>query len=221
MIREWERTVKKFSHRWDDEDEAFDAALDIVMSHNDAPMEEGEDEEIDVELAREWAYQLMKHVGKPYGGKHWRAATEEEPTGDPGRREVLSSLQKRAEKTALQKEAKLSLRAQATSNPPGIAVYVTVPPFIGDIKKLNDRVLDQLYDVVEKAVEKASGSGSTKMTHAIFPGDIDALELDVASGKGLHIMVHFSEIELTDLSKRTITTPGMAVLRDAAKGIRQ
>jgi hypothetical protein len=91
---------------------------------------------------------------------------------------------------------------------------VTVPPFIGDIKKLNDRVLDQLYDVVAKAIEKASGH---KMTYALWlPEGIDALELDVASGKGLHITVHFSEIELANG-----TTPSMTVLRDAAKGIRQ
>ena len=130
------------------------------------------------------------------------------PTGDPGRKAILA---------ALQKEAKLGLQAVPTSNPPGIAVYVTVPPFIGGIKKLNDRVLDQLYDVVAKAIEKASGQ---EMLYALYPGDIDDLELDVASGKGLHIVVHFSEIELAEAAFKG-TTPSMTVLRDAAKGIRQ
>tara|TARA_R110000824_G_scaffold11496_1_gene50100 strand:- start:1710 stop:2057 length:348 start_codon:yes stop_codon:yes gene_type:complete len=66
MVREWKCEVKRHGDRWDDEDEAFDEAFDFVMNHDDAPMDDDDPEELDVELARKWTYQLLEQVGKPY-----------------------------------------------------------------------------------------------------------------------------------------------------------
>ena len=62
-----------------DRDERFDEAFDFVTSHDDAPMEPDEPEEIDVERAREWTDQLLDETGHSYHPKR----KGENPRGNP------------------------------------------------------------------------------------------------------------------------------------------
>ena len=66
-----------------DRDERFDEAFDFVTSHDDAPMEPDEPEEIDVELAREWTYQLLDETGHSYHPKRKKAKGEDNPRENP------------------------------------------------------------------------------------------------------------------------------------------
>jgi len=51
------------------DDEAFDAAFDTICSHADRPTYE--DGETNIERAREWSYELLASLGRPYGCGKW------------------------------------------------------------------------------------------------------------------------------------------------------
>ena len=48
----------------DDDDDRFDDAFDFVLAEDDVPWEDDDDEA--VECMREWAYELLRLIGRPY-----------------------------------------------------------------------------------------------------------------------------------------------------------
>ena len=53
----------------DDDDDRFDDAFDFVLELPEDVMPWNDEyEEADVDCVREWAYELLRRIGKPYGG---------------------------------------------------------------------------------------------------------------------------------------------------------
>ena len=55
----------------ENDDEAFDEAFDAITNHADRPT--CEDGETNIERAREWSYELLASLGRPYGCGKWGA----------------------------------------------------------------------------------------------------------------------------------------------------
>lgn len=71
MLQEWLAALKFECHGagLESDDEAFDVALDIAMCSDAAVRHD--DGEVDLEQSREFAYGLLKAVGRPYGRNLW------------------------------------------------------------------------------------------------------------------------------------------------------